>query len=222
MYISYSSNSLNSGSYIGGKPMLPSGLAIPAHPKTGNSMTFFFQILMPENHTWNGKLISVFCVTDDYVSDKMLPEMVTYNEYGYDVGSSFIKSNQDYFRIIVSDYNSCSIREDYKEVLTYQPLMISESEQSSFGFIGDKPLWLLEDETPLTLDSSNHFDFLFQINLDIDFPKLDTSPRQTIENFEASSGTRDSYIDDYSLFAGNSVFFFGEKQSQLIYMVLQS
>lgn len=222
MHITYSPNSQNSVSYIGGKPMLPNELAIPVHPETGRTMTFFFQIRMPENHAWNDKLISVFCVTDDYVSDKMLPVMVTYNEFGYDVDSSFIKSDQKYFRIVVSDFNSCSIREDYNEILAYQPLILSESEQNSFGYIGDNPLWLLEDETPLTLDSKNQFDFLFQINLDINFPKLDTSPRQIIENFEASSGTRESYIDDYSLFTGNSVFFFGEKQSQLIYMVLQS
>ncbi|MGU3163855.1 hypothetical protein [Vibrio cholerae] len=222
MYISLSKNDAVSFSYRGGKPMLPTDVRIPVHPDSGSQMTFFFQVLLPEWHKWAGKLISVFCVTDDFVLDRILPEMVVYNESGYNVDSDCIQFKQDFFKIIVSNIKQCTIKDEYKEVLRYQSLEISSCEANSFGFIGKKPKWLVGDESPLTLDGEAFFDFLFQINIDLYFPKLESAPKQKTENFEESSGIRDSYIDDYSLFAGNAVYFFGEKDSELVYMVSQS
>lgn len=222
MYISFSKNDAVSFSYIGGKPMLPADVSMPVHPESGSQMTFFFQVLFPEWHKWAGKLISIFCVTDDFVLDRILPEMVTYNESGYNVDSDCIQFKQDFFKIIVSDVKQCTEKKEYKEVLRYQALEISKDETNSFGFIGTKPIWLLDDESPFTLDGKGFFEFLFQINIDLYFPKIESAPKQKTESFEETSGIRDCYIDDYSLFAGNAVYFFGEKNSELVYMVSQS
>ena len=202
--------------------MLPIGTSLPKHPISGNQMTFFFQILMPKDHVWSGKLISVFSVTDDYVIDKMMPEMLAYNESGYDVKSVFIFSSQEYFKIIASDIDNLIIKDDYNEVLEYQSLVFGGDPLNAFGKINTLPEWFLDDESPLTLDGKNKFDFLFQVDIDFDFKKIDSAPRQQAENFELESGLRDSYVDDYSLFAGNALFLFGEKNSSLIYTVIQS
>lgn len=221
MYISYSSSQELSSSYIGGKPMLPDGVQIPKHPKTKSQMTFFFQILMPDTHEWAGQLISIFCVTDDYDPENIIPEMIEYNRSNYDVRSDCQQFNQNYFKVIVSDFKSCKVKDEYKEIIEYKPLIFRSEADNAFSFIGGTPNWIIEDESPTTLDGKK-IDFLFQTSTDLYFSKLSCAPKQKIEDFEKSSGIRDSYIDDYSLFAGNAIYFFGEKTTKRVYMVLQS
>ncbi len=224
MKIIYSSSPKNPFSYVGGKPMLPKDVSIPVHPKLNTPLTFYFQIAFPEFHAWYGKLLSVFYVTDDYISGEMTPEMITYNEKNYDVSSKFIESSQKLFKVMVSNVNEVVLYEDYLPVveLNYLDFEVGNQVFDYFGMIDSKPLWLLEDESPATLDSELDFSFLFQTNLDIDFKRTSLSPRQKIEDYENIGKIRDSFSNHYSLFGGNSIFFFGVKEKNIVYLVIQS
>jgi hypothetical protein len=215
-------------SYIGGRPMLPRGFDIPIYEETGTCMTFFFQICMPKSHLWKDKIISVFCTTD-YASDETLLPKLPEPLKGALLDQGFFEGYQTFFRFYAFSKTGLVLQAGYSPIIEYHQLRFSESlpeDSVLFGELDEQPNWLLEDETPRGFEgNADRLHFLFQTKIDYEYSKVADAPRQQIINYESSRPAHiDSYVDTYSLFVANELYFFGidGHERQEVYLVPQS
>jgi hypothetical protein len=215
-------------SYIGGQPMLPFGFEIPKFDLTGTDLTFFFQFSLPEGHVWNGKIISVFCVTDFAREDILLPNLPEPLREAK-LTQSFFEGYQTFFRVFIFDKSHLNLATGYKPVIEYHELRVLDLINDGdilFGEVGDRPNWILEDESPSDFEGkASHLHFLFQTKIDYEFAKCADAARQRVIDYGSSTPAHtESYVDTYSLFVANETYFFGidGDVKDEIYLVPQS
>jgi hypothetical protein len=215
-------------SYVGGKPMLPSGVNIPLYESTGNRMTFFFQFCFPEDHKWSDKIVSVFCVTDYASEETLLPKLPDPLK-GASLTRNFFDNYYSFFRFFVFSKRNSKIVEDYLPIIEFHELKTSngiDDTEILFGEIDKEPNWILEDESPGDFEGETSQPiFLFQTKVDYEFQKLPNAPRQRVIDYGSSvSAHTDSYAETYSLFVANELYFFGiqDGAENEIYLVPQS
>ncbi|AZD05691.1 hypothetical protein C4K26_0257 [Pseudomonas chlororaphis] len=220
MYINKSQKT-ESDSYIGGKPAIPRGLSIPKSPNE-SLMSFYFTLQFPEAHSLHGYTLSVFAATDEFNEDYTIPEMLKVPLLGATIPDNFLRDYQKHFAAFLFKNEEKVYVSDYPLRIAMTPLASSHSEgRDVFGWAGDKPKWVLNDETPGHYKGAA-LDFLLQVYGEQSFPITDTAPaQQEMDIFgESKPRTKRNYI----LFNQNEVYFFGNKAGDFddrVYIVTQ-
>lgn len=197
-----------SASYIGGQPILPSNIDLPLCPN-GKPMTFFFTLQFPRNHRWHGYRISFFSATDDFDENHTIPEMLHSGTKGAVIPDSFLRHYQKYFKVFLFEDGDSLILENYEQRIIKENLEFSDIAGTNvFGWAGEKPQWILDDEAPLSYEGLS-LDFLFQIKGEQVFKITDLSPPQI--EMDIFGGAKDRVKRDYTFFNQNETFFFGCK-----------
>lgn len=131
-------------SYIGGSPMLPSGLLVPRNEKTKTEMPFFFQIAMPESHLRNGRTISVFASTDHIDNDSFLPKLpIPLTDATFD--RAFFLGYQSFFRVFVFKHESITVRTGYVSPVALHRLHLTDEMPAAsklFSSMPPLPEWI--------------------------------------------------------------------------------
>ena len=217
----------NITSFVGGKPLLPSDFGVPKFARTGEDMTFFFQIETPIGSSWEGDIVSVFSTTTYADDDTFLPKLPD-DLQNTELNTEFFDSYQTFFRVFVFKKSALVLSNDYREVVAFRKLNFSETVPSqgiAFGEANNTPNWIAEDEAPRKFNGSKSgISFLFQTKRDYEFGVVSGAPKQKEKNFEVEGGVTDKIGDGYSLFVENELYFFGlsERDRRYIYIVPQS
>lgn len=220
MYINKAPNS-EPASYIGGKPAIPQRASIPRSPN-GSLMSFYFTLQFPEAHALYGYTLSVFAATDDFNEDHTIPEMLKGPLLGVTLPDNFLRDYQKYFAAFLFKNEEKVYAKDYPIRIAMTPLAFSHSKGSDvFGWAGDKPKWLMDDETPGQYRGAA-LDFLLQVHGEQSFPIIDTAPAQ--QEMDIFGGSKSRIKRNYTLFNQNEVYFFGARTEDLddrVYIVTQ-
>lgn len=206
--------------------MLPPGSGLPQVRETGEPMTFFFQVLMPDTHAWRDLIVSVFAATTMANENAFIPKMPP-DPRNTHLQREFFEDYQTFFRLLVFTRKEAQPAVGYRPVLQYHKLSFGDrpSDGKRFGRIDKMPTWLLDDEAPRSFEAGT-VDFLFQTDLDYEFDALAGAPRQKVPDYSIpAGGVTDRLRPEYSLFVANEAYYFGlqEKDGQrLIYVVPQS
>ncbi|AZD27013.1 YwqG family protein [Pseudomonas chlororaphis] len=210
-----------SASYIGGKPAIPQGISIPKSPN-GSLMSFYFTLQFPEVHSLHGYTLSVFAATDDFNEDYTIPEMLKVPLLGATIPDHFLRNYQKYFAAFLFRNEEKVYASDYPIRIAMTPLAFSHSKGSDvFGWAGDKPKWLMDDETPDQY-SGAALDFLLQVHGEQSFPIIDTAPAQ--QELDIFGGSKSRAKRNYTLFNQNEIYFFGSRTEDFddrVYIVTQ-
>ncbi|CAI8760640.1 hypothetical protein [Pseudomonas chlororaphis] len=210
-----------SASYIGGKPAIPQGKSIPKSPN-GSLMSFYFTLQFPEAHSRYGYTLSVFAATDDFNEDYTIPEMLKAPLLGATIPDNFLRNYQEYFAAFLFRNEEKVYASDYPIRIAMTPLAFSHSKGSDvFGWAGDKPKWLMGDETPAQYKGTA-LDFLLQIYREQSFPIIDTAPAQQEIDIFGKSKPRTKR--NYTLFNQNELYFFGSRTEDVddrVYIITQ-
>ncbi|WP_146043830.1 hypothetical protein [Pseudomonas sp. GW531-T4] len=210
-----------SASYIGGKPALPHGVSIPKSPN-GSLMSFYFTLQFPEAHSLHGHTLSIFAATDDFNEDHTIPEMLKPPLFGATIPDSFLRDYQKYFAALLFRNEEKTYASDYPIRIAMTPLAFSHSKGSDvFGWAGDKPKWLMGDETPAQYKGMA-LDFLFQVHGEQSFPIIDTAPAQ--QEMDIFGKSKPRIKRNYTLFNQNEIYFFGSRTEDVddrVYIITQ-
>nr|WP_256577886.1 DUF1963 domain-containing protein [Pseudomonas sp. NFIX28] len=220
MYINRTQKT-ESASYIGGKPALPQGMSIPKSPN-GSLMSFYFTLQFPEAHSLHGHTLSIFAATEDFNEDYTIPEMLKIPLLGATIPDNFLSDYQKYFAAFLFKNEEKTYANDYPIRVAMTPLAFSHSKGSDvFGWAGDKPKWLMGDETPAQYKGAA-LDFLLQVHGEQSFPIIDTAPPQ--QEMDIFGENKPRTKRNYTLFNQNEIYFFGSKTSapdDRVYIVTQ-
>ena len=200
-------------SHVGGHPKLPSDLALPVDPQTGDGMTFFFSIDLSFQPSWTGKVLSVFAVTSRFSEDDCIPELFTTASPGYDVPAGALTTYQRLFRIFVTDGRNGVLRDDYRPRVRYNTLRQGPDLPSGAVRFGERdilPRWILDEESPGSYGGKERFSFLFQTEQGYRYKTRPDAPRQIVPDYTAaaSGGLTESLVDLYDLWVTNACYFF--------------
>ncbi|WP_371355038.1 hypothetical protein ACA087_21815 [Pseudomonas chlororaphis] len=210
-----------SASYIGGKPALPHGMSIPKSPN-GSLMSFYFTLQFPEAHSLHGYTLSVFAATNDFNEDYTIPEMLKIPLLGAIIPDNFLSDSQKYFAALLFRNEEKTYASDYPIRIAMTPLAFSHSKGSDvFGWAGDKPKWLMGDETPAQYKGMA-LDFLLQVHGEQSFPIIDTAPAQQEMDIFGKSKFRTKR--NYTLFNQNEIYFFASRTEDVddrVYIITQ-
>lgn len=215
-------------SFVGGVPRIPEKLAIPTCRFCEKEQTFYFQITFPSENIWEDRTMALFACTSCSPRDYSIPEMLSVGLYGADIPKGFLDVYQRNFRIFVFDASEGVMRKDYLPKIRFAPLMYRKRvhrKWKRFGYIGGKPRWYLQDESPSTYDMKVKMQYLFQIVEGWEFDILPDAPGQM--KYPWFSADSSDYIESqeryYKLFNRNEIYFFGTEQSHqpLVYVLTQ-
>lgn len=102
------------------------------------------------------------------------------------------------------------------------PLAFSHSKGSDvFGWAGDKPKWLMGDETPAQYKGAA-LGLLLQVHGEQSFPIIDIAPAQQEMDIFGKSKSRTKR--NYTLFNQNEIYFFGSRTEDVddrVYIITQ-
>lgn len=212
---------IESTSYIGGKPAIPQGISIPKSPN-GSLMSFYFTLQFPDAHVLHGYTLSVFAATEDFNEDYTIPEMLKTPLPGATIPDNFLKDYQKYFAVFLFKNEEKFYSSDYPTRIAMIPLEFSSREGSElFGWAGDKPEWVLDDEAPAQYKGTA-LEFLLQVHGEQLFPIVDNAPPQ--QEIDIFGGSKPRTKKNYTLFNQNEVYFFGSKAGNFddrVYIVTQ-
>jgi hypothetical protein len=208
--------------FVGGKPKLPPGSAVPRCKLCGAEQTFFFQVAFPDDHAWAGLTLAVFACTSCADENSLIPEMLAGALPGANIPKNFLEGYQKNFRFEVFQTTAGRIANDYHERIRFRRIRFGDGNGSSLGQIGGTPTWVLEDESPYLYDSTTPMCFLLQVSRGINFETVDGAPRQM--EIGLSGDQEPSPYDFYQLFIGNAVYMFGTKGPPLylVYAITQA
>ncbi len=210
-----------SASYIGGKPAISQGISIPKSPN-GSLMSFYFTLQFPEAHSLHGYTLSVFAATDDFNEDYTIPEMLKIPLLGAIIPDNFLSDSQKYFATLLFRNEEKTYASDYPTRIAMTPLAFSHSKGSDvFGWAGDKPKWLMGDETPAQYKGMA-LDFLFQVHGEQSFPIIDTAPAQ--QEMDIFGKSKPRIKRNYTLFNQNEIYFFASRTEDVddrVYIITQ-
>jgi hypothetical protein len=207
-------------SFIGGKPLLPPGTALPVCKLCNQPQTFMFQIAFPSGTDWSGKSVASFacmrCVDENF----LIPEMLSDHRQGRNIPTGFLTSYERNFAFLVFPTNDAEIVEDYEEQVAFFALETTNDSPGDFGKIGGVPSWVLSDESPATYDSTIPMVFLLELKPGIQFNKAEGAPQQMELDLLGSDSP--SPFEYYQLFLGNAVYLFGTTTGDpLVYAITQ-
>lgn len=212
-------------SFCGGKPKLPMHVALPHCKICGNAMTFFFQVKFPDSHPWASDSCAVFSCMDCVDRNYFIPPMVSGQLRRASIPSGFLDSYQQNFAVYVFSDDDAVVRNDYtKDTIQFERWEIIASIGSSAeeSFVGGKPIWLEEDETPEVYGETTKLCFLLQIAGRFEFPTAADSPGQlTLGRSGKPMRSQDNF---YNLFIGNQIYFFGtlnQTSDKKVYIITQ-
>ncbi|PMY59519.1 MULTISPECIES: hypothetical protein [Pseudomonas] len=185
-------------------------------------MSFYFTLQFPEAHSLHGHTLSIFAATEDFNEDYTIPEMLKVPLSGAIIPDNFLSYYQKYFAVFLFRSEDKTYASDYPIRIAMTPLAFSHSKGSNvFGWAGDKPKWLMGDETPAQYKGAA-LDFLLQVHGEQSFPIVDTAPAQQEMDIFGKSKSRTKR--NYTLFNQNEIYFFGsrtEKIDDRIYIITQ-
>ncbi|KAA5845344.1 hypothetical protein F2A38_00570 [Pseudomonas chlororaphis] len=185
-------------------------------------MSFYFTLQFPEAHSLHGHTLSIFAATEDFNEDHTIPEMLKVPLSGAIIPDNFLSDYQKYFAVFLFRSEDKTYASDYPIRIAMTPLAFSHSKGSDvFGWAGDKPKWLMGDETPAQYKGAA-LDFLLQVHGEQSFPIIDTAPPQQEMDIFGKSKSRTKR--NYTLFNQNEIYFFGsrtEKRDDRIYIITQ-
>lgn len=208
--------------FVGGRPKLPPAHRLPTCNMCGALQTFFFQIAFPDAHMWTGFTLAVFACTSCARERYRIPEMLRCPLPGADISSQFLTRYQRNFRFEVFETQRGRGVSDYEERIRFRQVRLSESHNAtSIGHVGGTPVWLLEDESPQSVDSKIPMRFLLQIEPGVRFETVADAPPQ-MEVGLTGAPTPSPY-DYYELFLGNAIYLFGtdDRSLHLVYALTQ-
>lgn len=82
--------SLETNSFVGGKPKLPMDITIPRCSLCNNELTFLFQVDFPLGHDWYGKSMAVFFCTATFHNQYCIPMFPKVPDlFGANISSEF-------------------------------------------------------------------------------------------------------------------------------------
>lgn len=219
----HSKPGIESLSFVGGQPVLPESERIPTCGLCGAEQSFFFQIAFPSGHAWSGSSLAMFACTACSDEDHFIPEMVEGALNGAAVPSSFLREYQTNFRFLVFPTSAGVERKDYKAKVKYKRIDLKSVDDGArvWNKVGGSPVWLMEDESPATIDGKERLVFLLQLEPQLQFELEKDAPGQMEYNmlWGKAEPRRERY---YQLFIGNAIYLFGsEKASALAYAFTQ-
>lgn len=214
--------SLETNSFVGGKPKLPMDITIPRCSLCNNELTFLFQVDFPLGHDWYGKSMAVFFCTATFHNQYCIPMFPKVPDlFGANISSEFLQRYARNFRTIVFDSEKGVMREDYEEKVAFKILKMRSKnvvDRDVPFSLGGEPIWIMGvDETPSSIDGKE-LTLLMQIKEDYLFEAIPSAPPQaTIMNSHRRDGK-------YELFAADRIYFWGvkDKSIPLIYISVQA
>ena len=207
--------------FIGGKPKLPAGSAVPKCGLCGAEQTFYFQIAFPYDHIWAGLTLAVFACTNCADGDFLIPEMLPGILPGANIPQEYLLRYQRNFRFEVFQTTEGQIVKDYNERIRFRRICLGRCNGSNIGQVGGMPTWILDDESPDVYNSTTRMCFLLQVGRGAKFEIIENSPPQ--RELGLSGDPEPSPFDFYQLFLGNEIYFFGTDSSalHLVYALTQ-
>jgi hypothetical protein len=206
--------------FVGGRPLMPESIDCPKCLLCNSQLTFYLSFKFPEDHAWAGHLLLVFACTNCNWGHP-IPEMLESNLRGASIPHPFLEKYQNNFRVLVFKDENLFLKADYDVKISFAELLESRNAEEYFLRLSDKPIWLLEDETPLDYNDSSLI-FLFQVASGSRFPiNSGVSPQKTSLDYE-ELGLKPPFKDYYTLFNANELYFFGlENPDTSIYILTQ-
>jgi hypothetical protein len=197
---------IKTNSYIGGNPVLPSGVDSPKS-KCDIPLTFFFTIEFPATHALSGYTLSFFSATDEFDENLTIPEMLSTNLKNAIIPNGFLRTYQKLFKTYLFKTETAQTLNTASRI-KLQYLEFSTQENGEiFGWAGLPQKWILEDEAPSTYEGES-LDFLLQVKRDQTFDITDTAPPQ--KEFNIFGGEKDRKKRNYFFFNQNETYFFGQ------------
>lgn len=196
-------------SFVGGQPLLPPRLELPACRLCGEPQTFFFQIAFPESHPWAGKVLAVFACTRCTPGDYLTPSSNPPDDW-HNLPDGYLDRYELNFRLQVFNANEpVVVRQDYVPVLRYERIELKKTGRlrSRGTRVGGEPYWYLSDDTPRSYMGSP-LAFLMQLEPNWAFTKLPEAPPQA-EPVWFPTDPPHRTDDLYFLFGGVPLYFFG-------------
>lgn len=200
-------------SFAGGMPIAPVDMELPLCRNCGKKLTFFFQMLFPEEHAWRGMILSVFQCTECVDENLFIPPMLPGPLAGINVPTGFLDSYQQNFRICVySADQMLTMRSDYDLRIEYEEWVLekiisADLKEGAASLVDGRPEWLLDDETPGLFAGQFPFAFLMQLEQGLEFPINSNSPGQMTLGLDRKP--KRSKAASYRLFLANQLYFFG-------------
>ena len=194
-------------SFVGGKPKLPASMPIPQCSLCGADQTFFFQVAFPADHAWTERSLAVFACTSCADRNHLIPEMLPGALSGANIPATFLSMYQRNFRFEVFSTSAGRTAGDYEERIKFRGIRLERGNGPSIGQVGGMPIWVLEDESPRTYDSTTRMSFLLQVSSGIEFETVQGAPPQM--EVGLTGDPEPSPYDFYELFIGNTIYLFG-------------
>ncbi len=208
--------------FVGGKPVLPRGNAIPKCALCRAEQTFFLQVAFPDDHVWTGLSLAVFSCTSCADKNHLIPEMLSGVLTGADIPANFLNVYQLNFHFVVFETAQGQLVRQYQERVRFRPICLERADSKHrIGQVGGGPAWILEDESPESYDAHDPMYFLFQVDGSIEFETVQGAPPQM--EVGLTGDPEPSPHDFYQLFIGNAVYLFGagRQTPALVYAITQ-
>ncbi|HEY1083310.1 MAG TPA: hypothetical protein VGE29_13670 [Prosthecobacter sp.] len=201
------------GSHVGGR-LAAGSQEPPLCQHCRAEMPLFFQVeWTPGSHDTKRQLAVSACVSCTG-EDRIIPTMPKDHRKGCSVSSSFLKSSQTNFRLVITDVNSRPVpAKPAPEESAILPKRLEADHHGVlrcdgrvFGRLGGKPEWIMEDETPGLCDQQEPFAFVCQIDSGWLF---ETRPKAAPQiTLDLAGNPAPSRRPGYRLFNGNAAYFF--------------
>jgi hypothetical protein len=209
-------------SFIGGRPKLPPGEAIPVCDLCNAPQTFYFQVAFPADNEWAGLSLATFACTSCADKKLLIPTMLDGPLPGADIPEDFLAAYQINFRFLVFETAKAVLSTAYPEKVAFQRWELVPTDPTTAGNkLGGSPNWLQEDETPASYAGRTPMFFLLQLERAFQFPTVSGAPPQI--KIGLSGNPQPANYPYYKLFISNATYLFGtEDRSQpLVYALTQ-
>lgn len=212
-------------SFCGGVPLMPARCELPVCGLCGAQQTFFFQVRLSSGDIWDDRCLAVFHCTECADERFFIPPMVEGKLAAAHISESFLKTYEKNFRLI--HFSSCDnlvLRRDSVEKVRFSSWHTTSENvpADAHSFIGGRPEWAQDDETPAEYGLGGSFEFLMQLAEGTEFKLVDSAPGQVTLGLDRKP--KRLKRRSYRLFLGNQTFFFGavlDKQPAGVYTITQ-
>lgn len=209
-------------SFIGGKPKLLPGEAIPVCKLCNAPQTFFFQVAFPADNEWAGLSLATFACTSCADKKQLIPQMLDVPLPGVDIPDGFLESYQVNFRFLVFESAKAVVHAAYQEKVAFQRLELEPTDPATPGNkLGGDPNWLQEDEAPASYAGRTPMFFLVQLERGLQYPTVAGAPPQI--KIGLSGNPQPANYPYYKLFISNAIYLFGteDRAQPLVYALTQ-
>lgn len=179
---------------------------------------------MPDAHWWSGRTVAVFACTNCANEDFLIPKLLGGERKGADIPISFLTDGGPNYAFVTFASEAATIRAPYQPILEFHRWeLIQPIRNNAASKIGGRPYWLMEDETPRSLDGKYEMVFLLQLARGTRFEMLAGPPPQIEFGYLAGKRGRPAKRGYYELFLGNALYLFGTigLENELVYPIVQ-